>query len=93
MLGSIYEWEYMVILNKRQEEYFYGTVSPHLTNLFESYNSTGNMKPYDYNELKNSKKYNHILRTLISNRELQNNYWEGIKRDRIELMEMINGEL
>ena len=92
-LGSIYEWEYMDVLNKRQDEYFYGTVAPILTELFESYEFQGKMKPYDYDELKKSKKYKHILRTMISNRKLQNHFWEGIKNDRLELAKMIKKEL
>ena len=93
MLGRIYEWKYIEILNKRQDEYFYGTVAPILTDLFESYEFRGSMKPYDYEELKKSKKYKHILRTLISNRELQNRSWGGIKNDRLELAELIKKEL
>ena len=93
MLESIYEWKWMEILNERQDEYFYGTIAPILTDLFESNEFIGKMKPYDYDELKRSKKYNHILRTLISNRELQNQFWERIKNDRLELVKMINMEL
>ena len=51
------------------------------------------MKPYNYDELKKSKRYKHILRTLISNRELQNQLWERIKNDRLELAKMIKEEL
>ena len=93
MLGRIYEWKYMDVLNKRQDEYFYGTIAPFITDLFESYEINGRMKPYDYKELKKSKKYNHILRTLISNRELQNQFWESIKNDRLELEKIIKKEL
>ena len=93
MLGSIYEWKYMDVLNKRQDEYFYSTISPFITDLFESYEFGGRMKPYDYDELKESKKYKHILRTLISNRELQNRFWESIKNDRLELEKIIKQEL
>jgi hypothetical protein len=53
----------------------------------------GKMKPYNYDELKNSNKYKHIIRTLISNRELQNQYWERIKNDRLELEKTIETEL
>ena len=93
MLGSIYEWKYIEVLNKRQDEYFYGTIAPILTDLFESYEFRGKMKPYNYDELKKSKRYKHILRTLISNRELQNQLWERIKNDRLELAKMIKEEL
>ena len=93
MLGSIYEWKYIEILNTRQDEYFYGTISPILTDLFESYEFRGSMKPYNYDELKKSKKYKHILRTMISNRDLQNLRWQQSKNNRLELAEMIKKEL
>lgn len=93
MLGSIYEWKYIEILNTRQDEYFYSTISPILTDLFESYEFRGSMKPYNYDELKKSKKYKHILRTMISNRDLQNLRWQQSKNNRLELAEMIKKEL
>ena len=93
MLGSIYEWKYIEILNTRQDEYFYGTIAPILTDLFESYEFRGSMKPYNYDELKKSKKYKHILRTMISNRDLQNLRWQQSKNNRLELAEMIKKEL
>ena len=93
MLGSIYEWKYMDVLNKRQDEYFFGTIAPFIADLFESYEFGGRMKPYDYDELKESRKYKHILRTLISNRELQNQIWLGSKDRRLELENIIKQEL
>jgi hypothetical protein len=93
MLGKIYEWKYMDVLNKRQDEYFYSTIAPFITDLFETYEFGGKMKPYDYDELKESRKYKHILRTLISNRELQNQFWESIKNDRLDLEKIIKQEL
>lgn len=92
-LEGIYEWKWMEILNERQDEYFYGTIAPFLTDLFESNEFRGRMKPYDYDALKKSKKYNHILKTLISNRELQSQFWERIKNDRLELADIIKKEL
>lgn len=93
MLGRIYEWKYIEILNQRQEEYFFGTIAPLLTDWFESYQVGGTMKPYNYYALKESKKYKHILRTLISNLELQNQLWKDIKGNRMKLYEMIKKEL
>ncbi len=92
-LADIYEWEYMEILNERQDEYFFGTIAPILTELFESYKVRGPMKPYNYTKLKDSKKYQHILRTLISNREHQNVYWNIIINSRQELVNLIDEEL
>mgnify|MGYP000224068691 CR=1 FL=1 len=92
-LGGIYEWKYMEILNQRQEDYFYGIVAPVLAELFESYEFRGPMKPYNYDELKESNKYKHIIRTLKSNRELQNQYWEMSINSRLDLAKMIEQEL
>jgi len=100
-LGFIYEWRYMERLNMRQEEYFYYTVSPILTDLFESNEYSvfpvskklEKMEPYDYDELRKSRKYGHILRTLVSNRELQNKYWLRSIEDRERLIKLIKDEL
>ena len=77
-LGDIYGSDrWFKILNSRQEEYFYSTASPILTELFESVEfgeQGGTMKPNSFEELRNSKKYNTILRTSISNRNNQI-YW------------------
>ncbi len=92
-LGAIYEWKYMDRLNIRQEEYYYQTISPILTDLFESNEFWGEMKPFDYSELRKSKKYIHILNTLIFNRELQNVYWKRSIAERQNLALMIKAEL
>lgn len=92
-LGEIYEWKYSKVLNDRQDEYFFSTVSPMLVELFESNEFRGKMKPTDYQQLKNSKRYFHILNTLISNRKLQNEFWERIKNDRLRLAKLIETEL
>lgn len=92
-LGLIYEWKFMEILNNRQEEYFYYTIAPILTDLFESNEFLGKMKPFDFNELRKSKKYRHILSTLISNRETQNVYWKRIIVERKNLAKLIKKEL
>ena len=97
-LGDIYEYKWIEKVNTRQEEYFYNTVAPILTDLFESNEFGGErfdakMKPYDYSELRNSRKYNHILKTLISNRKLQINTYENALKSRINLKQMIETEL
>jgi hypothetical protein len=97
-LGDIYEYKWIERVNTRQEEYFFITVAPILTGLFESNEFGGDrfgaeMKPFDYSELRNSRKYNHILRTLISNRELQIRVYKQALRQRLNLMEMIESEL
>lgn len=92
-LTDIYEWKFIERLSLRQEEYFYSSVSPLLKNWFESYEFIGEMKPQDFNMLKNSAEYKHILRTMIYNRKMQIQYFESIRQDRINLAEMINKEL
>jgi len=71
-LGGIYENEWIQTLNARQDDYFANTIAPILTDLFESYEFGGEMKPVDYDELRKSKKYNHILKTMLAKREYQN---------------------
>lgn len=93
LLGDIYEWKWMEVLNTRQDEYFYNTIAPELTNLFESNEFRGKMKPINFDDLKKSNKYKHILRTLIANRKLQNQYWNRISIERNILSELIDIEL
>lgn len=92
-LGEIYEWVFVDRLTNRQEEYFYGTIAPLLTNWFDTYDIFGDMKPTNYNELRKSVKYKHILRTLISNREAQNRIYRITRQDRNDLAGMITNEL
>lgn len=92
-LGQIYEWKFIERLSIRQEEYFYGTVSPLLSDWFESYEYIGEMKPQNFDALKSSAKYRHILKTMIYNREMQIGYFEKIRGDRLHLAEMIENDL
>jgi len=92
-LGSTYEWKYVEILDTRQDEYFFSTVAPILTELFDSYEFMGRMKPLDFDELRKSQKYAHILRTMISNREWQNGIFKESLKDREHLSVMIANEL
>lgn len=92
-LGEIYEWKFIERLSMRQEQYFYGSISPLLMDWFDSYEYIGKMKPQDFIALKNSIKYRHILKTMIYNRKMQIGYFERIRHDRLDLAEMINKEL
>ncbi len=92
-LGSIYEYKYPEVLSNRQDEYFFNTVSPLITDLFDSNEFRGNMKPYDYDRLRTSLEYAHILRTLISNRNWQNGTFKEWLRIRKNLSAMITVEL
>jgi hypothetical protein len=92
-LGSTYEWTYLDRLDTRQDEYFFNTVTPIITDLFESNEFRGKMKPLDFDELRNSQKYAHILRTLISNREWQIGIFKEVLKQREDLSAMITTEL
>jgi len=91
-LTSIYEWKFIERLSLRQEQYFYGTVAPLLTDWFESHDFFGEMTPLNYDELRLSTKYRHILNTMIANRKTQNQYFNRISRDRQDLIELIKKE-
>jgi hypothetical protein len=92
-LGSIYEYKYLEVLNNRQDEYFFHTVSPILTDLFDSNEFRGKMKPLNYQELRRSHRYSHILRTIISNRKWQIMVFENQLQRREELSAWITREL
>ena len=92
-LTGIYEWKFIDRLSMRQDEYFYGTVAPLLTDWFESHDFFGEMKPLNYGELRLSTKYRHILNTMIANRKTQNHYFDRISKERLDLIELIKIEL
>jgi len=92
-LGSTYEWTYLDRLDIRQDEYFFNTVTPLITELFDSNVFRGKMKPLDFDELSKSQKYAHILRTLISNREWQIQLFKIVLNQRENLVAMITTEL
>lgn len=92
-LGSTYEWKYVEQLNTRQEQYFFNTVAPVLTDLFDSNEFQGKMRPLDFDGLRKSQKYAHILRTLASNRKRQILIFNMVLEDRENLSVMIVNEL
>ncbi len=90
---NIYDTGWIEILNGRQEEYFQNTVSPVLTELFESIGAVRQMKPFDYNELRLSRKYRSILTTSIRNRRSQIRWYTEWLENLEKLKEMITEEL
>jgi hypothetical protein len=54
---NIYDLGWMEILAQRQEDYFYNTAALVLTDLFEQVAMRAEMKPFDFEELKKSKKH------------------------------------
>ncbi len=92
-LGETYEWSYVDRLSLRQDEYFFSTISPILTDLFGSNEFRGKMKPLDYDHLTKSVKYTHILRTLLSNRKWQSSIFRLAMDRRHDLSALIREEL
>jgi hypothetical protein len=92
-LISIYDTGWMETLAERQENYFYNTASPILTELFDKVAMRTKMKPFDYDGLKNSKKYISILNTSIANRKDQIYWYTEWKESLDMLLKTINNEL
>ncbi len=77
----------------RQEYYFSNTASPVLTELFETVAMRTDMKPFDYEELKKSRKYRSILNTSIAYKKDSNKWYKGQLQAIENLKEMIDEEL
>lgn len=92
-LGDIYEWTFIDRFSQRQDEYFFGTVAPQLSAWFESYDFFGPMKPLDYENLRSSVEYRHILRTMMTNRDAQISLYEESRKNRLDVVRMIKEEL
>jgi len=90
---GVYDTGWMKTLAKRQEEYFFNTASPVLTELFEKVAMRTQMKPFDYEQLRNSNKYISILKTSKENREEQNRWYEQWQQRFVLLDKMIKTEL
>ena len=90
---GIYERGWLETFNTRQHDYYYSTASPILAELFESVVFWGEMKPNDYEELQESKKYATVLRTCIANRNAQIFWYSQWLKDLNELESLIAIEL
>lgn len=90
---SVYEAGWMETLGQRQENYFFNTASPILTELFESVAMRTSMKPYNYEALKNSRAYRSILKTSIAYREDQIRWYMEWKIHLEDLERLIDTEL
>ena len=99
-LSSVYEglWQFAEDMDERQEMYYYQTVTPILTDLFESIDHNwyiaerGNV-PYDYEELKSNRAYRNILKTNIGNRKNYNAWVEFALSEMIKLNENLAYEI
>ena len=90
---GIYDSGWIETLGQRQEEYFFNTASPILTELFEKVAMRTQMKPFDYEQLRNSNKYISILKTSKVNREEQIRYYERWQKSFVSLDSLIKIEL
>ena len=90
---GIYDSGWMETLAQRQEEYFYNTASPVLTELFEIVAMRAQMKPFDYEQLGNSNKFISILKTSKENRKEQIRWYEQWQQSFASLDKMIKAEL
>jgi hypothetical protein len=93
MLSELYEQNlsFSRTLDDRQSLYYYNTVTPILTDLFESLDHSWNIaetgnKPNDFELLKNDKRYRNILKTNIGNRR---NYNEWIRLAVSKMKELV----
>lgn len=90
---EVYNDGFVETLVLRQEYYFSNTVLPVLTELFETVAIRSDMKPFDYDELKNSRKYRSILNTSIANRNDQNKWYKIWLQSIKDIEKMIDEEL
>jgi len=94
-------YEYQIVWdetnNERQTQYYYNTVIPELTNLFEftsapSLYSKG-VRPKDYESLKTNESYRNILKSNIENRQQENNWLDMMYINMKKLEEGLQSEL
>jgi hypothetical protein len=99
-LNTIYgsQSEFVEDLIDRQSTYFYSTVVPVLTDLFESSSFGGfedgyEMIPLDYEALRANPKYKNILRSNIKNRSREISRMTALKNSMGEVLEMLEEEI
>ena len=90
---DVFNFSWIEDLGNRQEFYFFSTVSPTLTELFDTVAMRSEMKPFDYEELKQSKEYLSILNTSIAYRKDQVHWYEIWLQGQKDLEAMIAEEL
>ena len=90
---GVYESGWMETLAQRQENYFFNTASPILTELFDKVAMRTEMKPFNYEKLKNSSKYISILKTSRAYREDQIYWYLEWKKNLENIYNLIEKEL
>ena len=83
----------METLGRRQEDYFFNTASPILTVLFDKVAMRTEMKPFNYDQLRNSQEYISILKTSKAYREDQKYWYLDWEKSLRNIYELINKEL
>lgn len=92
-LNDAYNTGWIKTLVFRQENYFFNTASPMLTELFQTVAMRTKMKPFEYEELKSSRKYYSILNTMNTYRKDQNRWYEDNLQQLIQIEKMIDNDL
>lgn len=93
LLSQLYEFQiiWSETQDERQMHYYYQTVIPELTDLFEFTSAPSlydkGVKPLDYEGLRANKRYRNILKSNIENRQ-QENIWANIINMRMKELEM-----
>jgi hypothetical protein len=77
----------------RQEEYYSNTASPILTKLFETVSMRSEMKPFNYDALRDSNEYRSVLNTSIAYKKDTNTWYKIWLQSIKELSNMIDNEL
>ena len=92
-LDTAYNQGWLETLVFRQENYFFSTASPILTELFETVAMRTKTKPFEYEKLSDSRKYYSILNTMNEYRKDQNIWYSDHLQKLIELEKMIDEKL
>lgn len=99
MLSQLYEYQmvWSETQDERQMHYYYQTVIPEITDLFEFTSAPSlydkGVKPIDYNGLKTKKRYRNILKSNIENRHQENIWLHIIHSQMKELEELLQLEI
>ena len=92
-LSLINELDWLDFLIVQQEDYFSNTIGPLLPSLFKEYSVEKEMEPYNFDELRNSRQYLHILNTSIDMRRRQIRWYKFAVNSREEIIAMIIDEI
>jgi hypothetical protein len=100
MLSGLYERQqaFSETMDERQALYYYNTVVPVLSELFESVDKSWHMAyngiiPYDYDQLKQDKRYRNILKTNIGDREYYNGWVSNMLSSMQDLEKRLQQEI